>query len=86
MKKYVKPEIFIEQFELSKHIADCAWELTNSNKDTCSAKADPKHLGDFFVNKTLFVSQENSCDYGPHNDYEGYCYQNGKEGVNVFAS
>ena len=25
MKKYVKPEIYYENFELSQHIADCGW-------------------------------------------------------------
>lgn len=30
MKKYVKPELFYERYELSQHIADCAWE-SNGN-------------------------------------------------------
>ena len=33
-KKYEKPKIIYEKFDLSQHIADCAWELTNSTKET----------------------------------------------------
>ena len=32
MKAYVKPELFYERYELSKHIADCGIEFKNSTK------------------------------------------------------
>lgn len=86
MKKYVKPELFYERFELSQHIADCAWELTNSTKDTCSATADPVKLPGF---ANLFAHTTSGCvnipvEYG--GTYEGYCYQPGEDGINVFIS
>lgn len=82
-KKYVKPKIFFERFELSQHIADCAWELTNSTKDTCSAQADPDFLPGM---PNLFVSDRNGCVLIPGTNYQDYCYQDGAQGVNVFAS
>ena len=83
MKKYVKPELFFEQFELSQHIADCAWELTTPTKDTCSATADPNMLPGF---SNLFMNENNGCELIPGISYGDYCYQDGSNGVNVFAS
>ena len=82
-KMYVKPMIYLEKFELSKHIADCAWELTSSDDKNCMAKADPDYLGSGMAN--LFVSSDIGCDVTPDN-YGVYCYQNGGEGANVFKS
>ena len=82
MKKYVKPALFYEKFELSKHIADCAWELTSANKESCSAEADPNFLPD---TPNLFVSGLNTCVYNETN-YQNFCYYDGVQGVNVFAS
>lgn len=83
MKKYVKPELFYEQFELTQHIADCAWELTNSTKDTCHAQADPDYLPGF---PNLFMHDASGCVLIPGINYQDYCYHDGAQGVNVFAS
>ena len=86
MKKYVKPELFYEKYELTQHIADCAWELTNSTKNTCSATPDPDYLDGL---SNLFVSDANGCVYIPKEyggNYELYCEFNGGQGINVFAS
>ncbi len=80
MKKYVKPELFHEYFELTQHIADCAWELTNSTMETCSAQADPKLLPGF---PNLFMYSANGCMI---TDYQDICYHGGTQGANVFAS
>ena len=41
MKVYEKPRITIERFELSQHIAACAWDMTNqSDEYNCTAQAD----------------------------------------------
>lgn len=82
MKKYVKPELFYERFELTQHIAACAWDLTTSTKDTCSAQADPDFLPGL---PNLFMSEANGCVYTP-DVYQNYCYHDGAQGVNVFAS
>ena len=85
MKKYVKPEVFYEQFELSKHIADCAWELTSATKDTCSAAADPDYLPTL-VSNNLFMSSDYGCALIPGDNYSDVCYHDGTAGANVFAS
>lgn len=87
MKKYVKPELFYEHYELSQHIADCAWELTNSTEQTCAAVADPDFLPD---HPNLFASAAYGCVFIPKKyeggNYENFCYTGGAAGVNVFAS
>lgn len=78
MKKYVKPELFYEKFELSQHIAGtCAWVL-NSAKGDCKASCEGMDDG------TLF-SSEIGC-YFDSEVVEDYCYTTGSEGMNVFAS
>ena len=86
MKKYVKPELFYERYELSQHIADCAWELTSGSKETCSAQADPDLLP--IGSDRLFLSDGTGCTLigGEGGAYQNYCYQDGAQGVRVFAS
>ena len=85
MKKYVKPELFYERYELSQHIADCAWELKFAS-GACKAYADQeKMLG---VNYTLFTSKigcDAKTDVG-EDSYQDYCYQNGASQVVVAVS
>ena len=84
MKKYVKPELFYEQFESSKHIADCAWELTSREPAECEEVAEPD-TEKIPVPGNLFVSEENGCTVTSE-EYQDYCYQGGAEGANVFKS
>lgn len=81
MKAYVKPELFYERYELSQHIADCAWEMQLANKDNCVADPDPAKLPGM---PTLFTSKLN-CTLTEDN-YEGYCYMPGPDGINTFIS
>ena len=84
MKKYVKPELFYEHFELSQHIADCAWELALASKEACKADADSALLGSGMP--ALFMETGKGCVLLSE-DYESYCYHTGKDGMpNVFAS
>lgn len=82
MKAYVKPELFYERYELSKHIADCALEPQSADVDSCHVEADPKfpQLAGFLGMK-LFASLE-SCE----TEFSGYCYTNGNAGFNLFHS
>ena len=82
MKKYVKPELFYEQFELSKHIADCAWELALGDEKVCCATPDSAKIP---VSENLFMSENNGCIV-MSDEYQYYCYQGGAEGANVFKS
>ncbi len=47
MKKYVKPELYYENFELSQHIAACGIDVNfSSGTDySCNPKLDGSFLG-----------------------------------------
>lgn len=81
MKKYVKPEVLFEKFELNQHIADCAWELQQGSKDACVAEPDDKKLPGL---PTLFT--ETASCYFTEDVYQDFCYQNGASSANVFMS
>lgn len=69
MKKYVKPELFYESFELSQHIAACGIDVKNlGDKENC-AYLDP----DFWEGYNYKVFDGSGCavDVG---DIEFYCY------------
>lgn len=81
MKAYVKPELFYERYELSQHIADCAWELNSKSEYDCIFVGDKdKGLGGY----TLF-SSDRGCILTEDNT-EWYCYMPGTEGMNTFIS
>ena len=40
MKKYVKPELFFESFELSQSIAACGIDVNHENKEKCTPTLD----------------------------------------------
>lgn len=84
MKTYVKPEVKIENFTLSKHIAACAFDMSNyKSMDECSA------VGDVDYNNTpsivLFTDTNTNCAEDIKN-WSIYCYTNGAEGYNTFNS
>lgn len=80
MKDYIKPELFYERYELAQHIANCDWELTQADGNTCFANPDPNELGSM---PTLFTRTD-LCD---STDWENYCYQpGGKDDIKVFMS
>ena len=82
MKKYVKPELFYEHYELSQHIADCAWELTSNDEYSCSAEAD---TGKIDALPNLFMSTTSGCVLN-EKIYHDFCYHGGAGGVNSFKS
>lgn len=81
MKAYVKPELFYERYELSKHIADCGIEFKNSTKvEECYAVADPNfELG---LGTAKYFNGGVECEA----PLDAYCYTNGTEGWNTFVS
>ena len=86
MKVYVKPEVRIEKFNLSKHIAACAFDMSNSkNKDECVAVGDA--VGEKFgvPNIVLFSDNNTSC-IEKDSVWNMYCYTNGTSGNNTFNS
>lgn len=82
MKKYIKPELFYENFELSQHIASCAWDMSNSkNVNECYAESDPE----WGLPNNIFAFNKGvaGCENGP---LESYCYTNGSSENNIFNS
>lgn len=68
MKKYVKPELFYESFELSQQIAACDYDSKNTlNDEDCSFTGYNK---DFETEMTIFVTS--ACNVIA----ESYCYHN----------
>lgn len=70
MKKYVKPELFYEKFELSQHIAsDCQSQLNHYDVNNCSVKGND-YMGGYFVS-------EGVCTTPVEEDaLQDYCYEN----------
>ncbi len=78
MKKYVKPELFYEQFEVSQHIASCSGEqLDFGSTETCSVKDGP--FAGFFCGSHCSTDVTGV-------EIEDYCYTNGEDGMSLFTS
>ena len=74
MKKYVKPELFFESFELSQSIAACGIDVNLESKEACTPTLDK----DFWPGEggTPLFDQGKGCT----NDIsiiEVYCYTYG---------
>lgn len=76
MKKYIKPTIMLERYDLSQNIAACAWVMNNSPEAGCVGEADEENWGTG-MDGFLFAD---SCNYHV-NDFGGYCYQNSADGT-----
>lgn len=73
MKKYVKPELFFESFELSQSIAACGIDVNLASKAEC-AKLD----GNFWpgLDGTQVFSVEDNCANNIE-DFGVYCHTSG---------
>lgn len=81
MKKYVKPELFYEHFELSQHIAACAFDKHTDAGDpsACAFIGDETSDWAGFV---VFIESNKACEWST----EDYCYYTGADGMNLFNS
>ena len=77
MKKYVKPELFYENFELTQQIANCQFILNLGDETECGFTGEHKDWGTI-----TYFAPENNCDYLP----EEYCYHSSTNGVSIFYS
>lgn len=82
MKKYVKPELYYENFELNQSIAVCGWKWgkTSLDKNSCTATQDTA-LGGMGI--TIFTEQPR-CDFlDTDSSVQKYCYEvsTGSEGL-----
>lgn len=82
MKVYEKPRAYIERFELSQHIASCAWDMSNqSDKMQCTATGDTEWG---LPPETMFTDYPR-CSVTP-DVFEDFCYTVSGETGNVFNS
>lgn len=79
MKKYVKPELIFESFELTQQIAACDYDSNNTSTDEgCSFTGVNK---DFGVEMNIFLSTPTCAVVA-----ESYCYHNASGGFGIFNS
>lgn len=84
MKAYIKPELFYERYEVSQHIADCAWEFKDhGDPSACKAVPDAIKMQGM---PSLFNSEGYGCEVVDAVEYENYCYQNNADGVKLHTS
>ena len=69
MKKYVKPELFYESFELSQHIAGCNLQVQAADVVNCAAEGYVEGIH----STSWFMEANSSCSPV----MEVYCYANG---------
>ena len=80
MKKYEKPQILIERFELSQNVAACDWDMNNaSDKYTCFGDGSDEGY------ENLFVSENSLCDI-TEDIIQEYCYTPAATGNATFNS
>lgn len=75
MKAYVKPELFYERYELSQHVAACAWDKQPDG--TFKPDAELGYPDDLY----LFAA-----DPCTDTNIEAYCWTNGELGKLQFNS
>ena len=74
-KKYEKPQVYIERFELAQHIAKCDWDF-NQSTDPRSCEAVSNLYG---WSDALFSGNVEDCTININpDDYERYCVFAGK--------
>lgn len=80
MKVYEKPRVYIERFELTQHIATCAYDMSDFKTiEDCSA--------DSGVGEIYFLDSRVCKDLvRPDGTLEDFCYTNGSSENNIFNS
>lgn len=79
MKKYIKPALFYENFDLTEHVAaGCQIIMESGDPNSCMGDASGLGITDFdfvFANAATCDSEdENDGVYSEYNKEEGYCY------------
>lgn len=82
-KKYKKPRIYMESFELSEHIAGCNLELTTADPTICTASGTISYdgVGDMYSD-AWFVAANINCA----TQAQSYCITNSTFNVSTINS
>ena len=75
MKKYVKPELFFESFELNQQIAVCDFDLVKGTFDS-SNKSGCAYTWELDPSTTIFINNAACTTL-----VEDYCYQNSTDSL-----
>lgn len=70
-KKYEKPQVYMEKFELSHNVAVCDYKLNAANENVCKILQD--NYGKDDGNVTGGFVSTNVCEF----EYSIYCYTDG---------
>ncbi|MBR3997280.1 MAG: hypothetical protein IKI93_02930 [Clostridia bacterium] len=71
MKKYVKPELIFESFEMTQQVAACDFDHNNTLTDSgCKFDGVDSDTG---FGGTVFLNKENGCTVTD----QSYCYHTG---------
>ncbi len=76
MKKYVKPDLYFESFQLDQHIAACGYDMVNNTDTaTCYSEGDTHGVYPDYSPIKLFATgiAGTVCEHEP----ELYCYVTG---------
>lgn len=76
MKKYVKPDLYFESFQLTQHIAACGYDMIDSrDENDCYSHGDRNQDtgNDYWDSIKFFAGIQ--CDVKPEN----YCYTNASD-------
>lgn len=74
MKAYVKPELFVESYELSQHIATCGIDVNASSKEECARLDEEFWPGSGGTKVFNSECADGGIDIAT---MEVYCYTNG---------
>lgn len=77
-KKYEKPQVYMEKFELAEHIAGCNLTLLSGNPNECKADG----IVDNEYADSWFLDANTNCEPKA----EGYCYTNSSINVATINS
>lgn len=84
MKKYVKPDLYFESFQLNQHIAACGYDLVGNSTSpaNCSFRGD-KDFGNDPVE--FFLDSSEPCKKEDAIVLDRYCFQN-SDGTEAMAT
>ena len=68
-KKYEKPQVYMEKFELAEHIAGCKLTLQQDDVNICEAIGT---IGSVTTDNAWFLESTQACEI----KVEDYCYTN----------
>lgn len=83
MKKYVKPDVVFEGFELSQHIAGACGIAMNSGDTVSCVTTGQGGSGDYFVPGPGFFAPSGQCSEVIEGEV---CYYNSVDGFGIFTS